>query len=404
MLNNENGGQGRGNQNWVSGKRYRWTLTYDGRGGGSVNIADENGNDVGNVFMGTVTSGLRTGNAIRFRVRAQAGLGEATISATISQIGAEVIGRTLTTAGNNQLNEKSFAFTSPVLDAGFTASGTFTFSFKGQIPSGGGLQFLVDAGNATCRQEETAFIWTDHLNTPRQVTDGANHSLWAWDSTPFGETSPTENPSKLGGFIFNHRFPGQYFDQETGLHQNWNRDFDPGIGRYVQADPAAMKDGPNLYPYVRSNPVYGIDAQGLYTEIICWSAMNNLGSEFGHISVNINGANYSFGPRGWDTHGSAQAFANRQVEILRSGQGVVLNLTPAQEQQFASCMQGVPNDSYSANDNNCGRSVTSCLRSMGINFNGDQSIFPIAIIRGLMSSPLAIGHTRYGTSTAICGN
>lgn len=264
-LTNENGGQGRGNQNWVSGKRYRWTLTYNGRSGGAIQIADENGNDVGNVFTGTVTSGLRTGNAVRFRVRAQAGLGDATISATVSQIGAEAIGRTLTTAGNNQMSEQSFVFTSPQLDAGFTASGTFTLSFKGQIPTGSALQFLVDAGNATCREEQTAHIWTNHLNTPQQITSQDNRSLWIWDSNPFGETHPNQNPSMLGTFVVNHRFPGQYLDEETGLHQNWHRDYDPRVGRYLQGDPIGLNGGTNIFAYALGNSISNIDFTGLET-------------------------------------------------------------------------------------------------------------------------------------------
>ena len=45
----------------------------------------------------------------------------------------------------------------------------------------------------------------------------------------------------------NLRLPDQYFDEETGLHQNWNRDYAPGIGRYVQADPLGIFGGMNVY-------------------------------------------------------------------------------------------------------------------------------------------------------------
>ncbi|MEO1533670.1 MAG: RHS repeat-associated core domain-containing protein, partial [Pseudomonadota bacterium] len=39
------------------------------------------------------------------------------------------------------------------------------------------------------------------------------------------------------------RFPGQWFQTETGLHQNWHRDYDPRTGRYLQADPLGLVDG-----------------------------------------------------------------------------------------------------------------------------------------------------------------
>jgi RHS repeat-associated protein len=57
--------------------------------------------------------------------------------------------------------------------------------------------------------------------------------------------------------------PGQYFDSETGLHQNYFRDYDPKTGRYIQADPIGLAGGMNPYGYVGGNPLSGIDPLGL---------------------------------------------------------------------------------------------------------------------------------------------
>ncbi|MEM7499035.1 MAG: RHS repeat-associated core domain-containing protein, partial [Pseudomonadota bacterium] len=59
------------------------------------------------------------------------------------------------------------------------------------------------------------------------------------------------------------RFPGQWFQSETGLHQNWHRDYDPRTGRYLQADPLGLVDGPSVYGYVRQRPFSAVDPNGL---------------------------------------------------------------------------------------------------------------------------------------------
>jgi len=119
----------------------------------------------------------------------------------------------------------------------------------------------------TCTETANAYIWTDHLNTPREITrvnaSNTHVSMWKWDSLPFGETLPNANPSNLGVMTFNHRFPGQYRDKETGLHQNWNRDYEPKIGRYVTSDPLGLKAGMNTYGYVDGAPTMKSDPKGL---------------------------------------------------------------------------------------------------------------------------------------------
>ena len=108
------------------------------------------------------------------------------------------------------------------------------------------------------------YVYADHLNTPRVITDGTNKVVWRWDSDPFGADAANEDPDGDGKkFSYNLRFPGQYYDRETGLHYNYFRDYEPTTGRYVQSDPIGLEGGMNLYQYVNSNPSSYADPEGL---------------------------------------------------------------------------------------------------------------------------------------------
>jgi RHS repeat-associated protein len=130
-------------------------------------------------------------------------------------------------------------------------------------PSTGALYFLND----------------DMLGTPQLATDSSQAIAWQASYQPFGTASVS------GTITQNLRFPGQYFDVESGWNHNGFRDYLPALGRYVEPDPLAMqgsaryydpqigksvsedpirfKGGTDFYTYVGNAPLKYIDPFGL---------------------------------------------------------------------------------------------------------------------------------------------
>ncbi|PIV82722.1 MAG: hypothetical protein COW52_12055 [Nitrospirae bacterium CG17_big_fil_post_rev_8_21_14_2_50_50_9] len=102
------------------------------------------------------------------------------------------------------------------------------------------------------------YYHNDHLGTPQLMTDSTQHVVWQADYSAFGEATITTQT-----VTNNLRFPGQYFDAETGLHYNYHRYFDPAMGAYLQVDPIGLRGGMNLYVYVRNNTLRYMDPEGL---------------------------------------------------------------------------------------------------------------------------------------------
>ena len=124
------------------------------------------------------------------------------------------------------------------------------------------IPVLAYAEPAPDNAETTAvyYFHCDHLGTPQAITDKNGNIVWKADYKPFGEitltTAAVEN---------NFRFPGQFYDAETGLHYNWHRYYDAGTGRYLMSDPVGLEGGMNLYVYVLNNPVNMKDSSGLFS-------------------------------------------------------------------------------------------------------------------------------------------
>ena len=100
----------------------------------------------------------------------------------------------------------------------------------------------------------------DQLATPRAVTNSAGTVIWSWAyaGNPFGEQQATSS-----GYVLNLRYPGQWYDAETGTADNGYRTFESYLGRYAQTDPTGFNGGISTYAYVGNDPLSHIDPTGL---------------------------------------------------------------------------------------------------------------------------------------------
>ena len=115
-------------------------------------------------------------------------------------------------------------------------------------------------------QTTVSYAYADHLNTARVLVRPADQAIvWTWGGNePFGQTQANSNPSGLGAFTYNPRFPGQVADVESGWFYNWNRDYNPALGRYTESDPIGLAGGSmSTYAYAGGTPLTRIDATGL---------------------------------------------------------------------------------------------------------------------------------------------
>ncbi|MFE3017103.1 DUF6531 domain-containing protein [Streptomyces sp. NPDC059256] len=104
-------------------------------------------------------------------------------------------------------------------------------------------------------------IVTDLVGTPVELVTSDGTLAWQSRTTLWG----TPLPAIGGGVGCPLRFPGQYADEETGLHYNYFRHYDPETARYTTPDPLGLVPAPNAVAYVR-NPHSWADHLGLAGE------------------------------------------------------------------------------------------------------------------------------------------
>jgi RHS repeat-associated protein len=149
----------------------------------------------------------------------------------------------------------------------------------------------------------TYAVHSDHLNTPRKLTDASGQAAWQWSYSAFGddkptlaknrfanlETTPNPGTTSVSEVKFNLRYPGQYADEESGLFYNYFRSYDARTGRYGQPDPWGLRGGWNRLGYANQNPLKYTDPLGLASLVlqVGGSFVPGLGGE-GNVGVFIN--------------------------------------------------------------------------------------------------------------------
>ncbi len=112
-----------------------------------------------------------------------------------------------------------------------------------------------------------AYVQPDHLGTPRVIVDPLRDvPVWEWNNTSevFGDQMPNSDPDGDGvPFALSMRFPGQQASAASGLYYNYQRDYDPSVGRYVQSDPMGLLGGISTFAYAEGDPMSWIDPLGL---------------------------------------------------------------------------------------------------------------------------------------------
>jgi RHS repeat-associated protein len=165
----------------------------------------------------------------------------------------------------------------------------------------------------------TYAVHSDHLNTPRKLTNSDGQAVWQWSYSAFGddkptlaknrfanlETTPNPGTTSISEVKFNLRYPGQYYDQESDLFYNYFRSYHPGGGFYTQNDPIGLLGGFNRRIYGNANPLKYKDPLGLlgYAEH-SWVTGEALGGDTSFPGLEGQVAGVDFLPHSQETENS----------------------------------------------------------------------------------------------------
>lgn len=112
------------------------------------------------------------------------------------------------------------------------------------------------------KESKLYYYHTDHLGTPREMTSADGKCVWQARFHAWGKEDMLNTGQEYRQVSQPLRFQGQYYDEESGLHYNRYRYYDPDIGRFITQDPIGLRGGMMPYEYA-PNPINWVDPLGL---------------------------------------------------------------------------------------------------------------------------------------------
>ncbi|OOF38388.1 hypothetical protein BKK49_09790 [Rodentibacter rarus] len=217
------------------------------------------------------------------------------------------------------------------------------------------------------------YYHNDQIGVPRELTDEEGKVCWYGSYTGWGKLKESYQANDTIHQPF--RLQNQYCDQETGLHYNFFRYYEPNIGRSTQLDPIGLAGGENLYQFAPNMNVW-IDPLGLAR--FCTRALKALpgssdidpnfrgGLDLGLFHEHIfydDGTNIGYGGDGLFSEASMQGYkcssTHYDDETMRQAVNNVKNRTKPTLEKVDNgeiVIRNNPvfgNDNYSLLMNNC---------------------------------------------------
>lgn len=228
-------------------------------------------------------------------------------------------------------------------------------------------------------------IHDDHLGHPDVATDTNGGEAWRAYNYAYGRS--VEN-DQIGGISVG--LPGQSYDAETGLWYNGFRDYDPGIGRYLQSDPSGLNGGLNTYVYAGGNPFSRIDPLGLRDVIVAIWHGRGYPFSVGHVFVGETNGKVILSqfPLPHATHGINMTYS-WPATLAAEGRepDSVWKIHISSDASFNASAAALRNRPFwdatpGDNETNCSTAAFSALSAGGVNVYGG-SFLPSAVDNAL---------------------